>query len=458
MDKISNKTIFISLVIVIAGFLIAESIFDWYQEGFSFGVFMDLVGTGIFSFLLAILVWYIFCRPLRFLLSVITNKQKFIDNSFLSSLRAFSNRLFIKSNKDGNSSRIKIFWRFFKEINPWPNPRDFVPVMLAIVFIVFVVFYNKADLNIFNSCGRNEVIKAIDSVVRIEGDEASGSGFWIYPNIVLTNNHVISFNKNPKIIDNNGTSYAARIVATDSVRDLALLEVGGNLHKVLKWRQDPVSLLDDVYVLGFPFNSQNISVTRGIVSSLTHDEYDDREYVQTDAALNEGNSGGPLVDQCGRVIGINTMTIWNSENVGFATKANQVEKWIDEMLAKSKTASPEEVAISYPSDQTEVVAQYYNTLSEGKLEDAYNFYSTDRKANLPFDSWEKGFESTYFIRIKSVEIAWHSSVVSVDFIATDFGEGWGEFITKEFQGEWMLVRENGLWKLDTSNIEEVVER
>jgi len=221
-------------------------------------------------------------------------------------------------------------WKYIEKIfsaeDTPQNPRDIIFIILGIAFVVLVIIYSEPNNFGFRSifCGRQDVIKAIDGVVRIEGQDASGSGFWVGRDIVLTNNHVISFNRDFKVIDSDGITYASRVLATDSVRDLALIEASGEPDKVLKWREKPVGLIEDVYALGYPYNGKKISVTKGIVSSITKDEYDDREYIQTDAAFNEGNSGGPLIDECGQVVGLNTMTIWNSENMGFATKAAQV--------------------------------------------------------------------------------------------------------------------------------------
>lgn len=335
---------------------------------------------------------------------------------------------------------------------------NWLKLTLAVALILFVFFYpsqKNQPAPAVHICDKNDVLNVIAGVVRIEGKDAEGSGFWVDTDVVLTNNHVISFNRDFKVIDSEETTYTSRLLATDSVRDLALIKASGGPDKVLKWREEPIGLLDDVYALGYPYNSKKISITKGIVSGITQDTYDDREYIQTDAAFNEGNSGGPLVDGCGEVVGLNTMTIWQSENMGFATKAAQVEEWTREMLEKSKLASPEEIAIGYSSDQAEVVAQYYDTLGQGRLEDAYNFYSSKRKEKMPFESWKQGFTGTYFIRIKSVSMTEKIDTVFVSFIATDFGENWGEFITKEFEGEWTLVREKGLWKLDESNIGEI---
>ncbi len=339
------------------------------------------------------------------------------------------------------------------------NPWDIVFVIMGVAFIVLVILYS--DKNRFGLgeifCGKQDIIKAIDGVVRIEGENASGSGFWVGQDIILTNNHVISFNRDFKIITSDGIPYVSKVLATDSVRDLALIKVSGGPDKILKWRERPIELLNEVYVVGYPYNGKQISVTKGIVSGITQDEYDDREYIQTDAAFNAGNSGGPLVDECGRVVGLNTMIIWNSENMGFATKAAQVEDWIKGMLEKSEYASPEERAIGYPNDQAEVVAQYYDTLSQGQFEEAYAFYSQARKARLPFENWKKGISHTYFIRLKNFYVVDYPDVVYASFIATEYSPDWVDLKTREFNGEWTLVRENGLWKMDGSNIAEVVE-
>lgn len=347
-----------------------------------------------------------------------------------------------------------IFWDSLRLLS---SSKKFLILLgtLALGAFLLVFIIDRYDTKKFATCSKESVIETANGVVYIEGSEIAGSGFWVYPDIILTNNHVVNFNGNLKVVDSAGNTYEARVLSTDTVRDLALLEVKGGSQKILEWRKEPVELIDDVYALGFPNNGKNISITKGIVSSLTKDEYDDRQYVQTDSSLNPGNSGGPLVDGCGKVVGLNTMALWESGDMGFATRADQVEKRIDEMLAKSKSATSEEIQTGYPSDQAEVVAKYYDTLGQGRLEEAYNFYSSMRKEKLPFDSWQQGFQNTYFIRLKTVSTTAKKNTVFASFVATDFGEEWGTFITKQFAGEWNLVRENGIWKLNDSVIEEI---
>lgn len=311
-------------------------------------------------------------------------------------------------------------------------------------------------------CGRNDIEQASRSVVLVSGSQGSGSGFWVEKNILATNNHVVDHNPDLTI-----STYPARVLATDSLRDIALLEVDNSkLSGFFKdFPPEPglplgsyegnLYLADEVYVIGYPLG-RNLSITRGIVSAFTRDDYDDRRYIQTDAAISRGNSGGPVVDRCGRVVGMATQTLQGAENVGYAIEYHQLSQRIKEMLETAKNATPQELEQTYPSEQAEVVAKYYATLGGGDLEGAYDFYSNARKSNLPYESWSKGLSRTVFIRLISVKQSGSVNTVEVHFYATEEGtdNSW-EWNTGEFQGSWTLIRESGLWKMDESNIKNI---
>lgn len=331
-----------------------------------------------------------------------------------------------------------------------------VSVFFTIIFVAAVAFlYYQVKIESAFFCTKDDVIRSIKGTVFIEGSTGEGSGFMIAPNLFLTNNHVVSFNKDLKVSDYYGDTVGARIVATDTVRDLAILEARTLQSTQLQWRKNRIKQLDEVYAIGFPNGGKKATVTKGIISALTIDSHNRNEYFQIDAALNPGNSGGPLLDQCGNVVGINTGSMHDAQNVGFAIRAEQVEVRIAEMLEKQKLASSEEMKNNYPSDQAEVVAKYYDTLSVGLLDDAYDFYAVDRKEKIPFDNWKMGFEQTYFITLRRVEVTADPNVVYASFTVTDYGDEPYTFLTKEFRGQWWLVRENGLWKLNESQIREV---
>lgn len=304
-------------------------------------------------------------------------------------------------------------------------------------------------------CEMENIEAASSSVVIVRGKEADGSGFWVTPSIVMTNNHVVDHNPDLKV----GADFPATVLATDSVRDIALLSVLNVYPEPVPLRgvQEVPRLADDLYVIGHPIG-RNLTVSKGIVSALTNDDYDDRQYIQTDAAISSGSSGGPVVDRCGRVVGMATQTLRGAENVGYAITWAQLSDRMNQMLQALDSSTPEERELTYPSEQTEVVAKYYSTLGAGELAEAYDFYSTARKSKLPFDSWSKGLGKTLFIRLAAVSPGEKSNMVKVHFYSTEEAEaGTWEWKTGEFEGTWTLTREGGLWKMNESNIKDITK-
>jgi serine protease Do len=165
-----------------------------------------------------------------------------------------------------------------------------------------------------------------------------GSGFIIDPSgLVVTNNHVIADADEVDVILNDGTKLKAEIVGRDTKTDLALLKVTPSkpLRSVKFGDSDKLRLGEWVIAIGNPF-SLGGTVTAGIVSARNRDinsgPYDN--YIQTDAAINRGNSGGPLFNLNGEVIGVNTAIIspsGGSIGIGFAVPSKTVVPVIDQL-------------------------------------------------------------------------------------------------------------------------------
>jgi serine protease Do len=165
-----------------------------------------------------------------------------------------------------------------------------------------------------------------------------GSGFIIDPaGYVVTNNHVIADADEISVILNDGTTLKADIVGRDTKTDLALLKVTTDhpLKAVKFGDSDKLRLGEWVIAIGNPF-SLGGTVTAGIVSARNRDinsgPYDN--YIQTDAAINRGNSGGPLFNLNGEVIGVNTAIIspsGGSIGIGFAVPSKTVVPVIDQL-------------------------------------------------------------------------------------------------------------------------------
>jgi len=171
-----------------------------------------------------------------------------------------------------------------------------------------------------------------------------GSGFIIDPSgLVVTNNHVISDADEVTVILNDGKNLKAEIVGRDKKTDLALLRVKSDtpLKAVKFGDSDKLRLGEWVIAIGNPF-SLGGSVTAGIVSARNRDiqsgPYDN--YIQTDAAINRGNSGGPLFNLNGEVVGVNTAIIspsGGSIGIGFSVPSKIVVGVIDQLRQFGET-------------------------------------------------------------------------------------------------------------------------
>jgi serine protease Do len=171
-----------------------------------------------------------------------------------------------------------------------------------------------------------------------------GSGFIISAEgIVVTNNHVIEGAEEIDVYLTDGTRLPATIVGKDDKTDLAVLKVdaGHELPFVEFGDSDKAVVGDWVMAIGNPFGLGG-SVTLGIVSARNRDiqsgPYD--QFIQTDAAINQGNSGGPLFDMDGKVVGINTAIIargGSSLGIGFAVPVNLARPVIDQLAEFGET-------------------------------------------------------------------------------------------------------------------------
>ncbi|OGO18454.1 MAG: hypothetical protein A2Z15_02820 [Chloroflexi bacterium RBG_16_50_11] len=177
---------------------------------------------------------------------------------------------------------------------------------------------------------------ASPAVVRIKTNLGSGTGFIIGSSgLIMTNNHVISDATEITVYLTDGTSYAGTVQSRDMVRDLAIVKIQATGLPTLEIASlDGVSAGQQVYVLGYPLGQENVSVTSGLLSSIEFDDGRNVTWLQTDSAVNPGNSGGPLLDSQGRVIGVVAakMVGVSVEGIGFAISANTVNTYLSELL------------------------------------------------------------------------------------------------------------------------------
>ncbi len=172
---------------------------------------------------------------------------------------------------------------------------------------------------------------------------ALGSGFIIdSKGIVITNNHVIKGAEDIVVRVNGDKEYKAKVIGTDPLSDVAVLQIESKekFIAVKFGNSDKARIGDWVIAIGNPFGLGG-TVTSGIISARNRDiglsRYED--YIQTDASINVGNSGGPLFDMKGDVIGINTAILGQSGSIGigFAIPSNSAKKVIDQLIKFGET-------------------------------------------------------------------------------------------------------------------------
>ncbi|MFN8165223.1 MAG: Do family serine endopeptidase [Bacteroidia bacterium] len=172
--------------------------------------------------------------------------------------------------------------------------------------------------------------------------QASGSGVIITDDgYIVTNNHVVENADKVEVTLNDNKTYPAKVIGTDPSTDLALLKIAEhNLPFVMYGNSDNLKVGEWVLAVGNPFNLTS-TVTAGIVSAkarnigILPDQYKIESFIQTDAAVNPGNSGGALVNTQGQLVGINSAIASNTGSFtgySFAIPSNLVRKVIDDLV------------------------------------------------------------------------------------------------------------------------------
>ena len=200
---------------------------------------------------------------------------------------------------------------------------------------------------------------------------ASGSGVIITSDgYILTNNHVVEGGQSYQIILADGSSLDARLIGTDPFTDLAVLKVSGKMPAVVTFgNSDVLKAGESVIAIGSPLGNFKNTVTVGVVSATgrsldSGNGYLMENMLQTDAAINQGNSGGPLVNLAGEVIGINTLIVRGGqgastvvEGLGFSIPSNTVQV-IATQLMKTGSVERPVLGVEYQPIDPQLAAMY----------------------------------------------------------------------------------------------------
>jgi serine protease Do len=183
---------------------------------------------------------------------------------------------------------------------------------------------------------------------------SSGSGAIIsLDGYIITNNHVIEEAESLEVVFADGSTLPAILVGADPYGDLAILHVEGEIPGVAAWgNSDQLRPGETVIAIGSPLGAFKNTVTVGVISATGRSMEMDQQFVlegliQTDAAINQGNSGGPLINLTGQIIGINTLIVRGNgsnsavaEGLGFAVPSNVARAVANKLIAEGYIARP----------------------------------------------------------------------------------------------------------------------
>ena len=156
-----------------------------------------------------------------------------------------------------------------------------------------------------------------ESVMVVHAGNSLGSGFAIGENCIITNAHVVDNASSISVSTYSGDIFEAAVFACDEELDLAVLVVLDAEFSPLPVADiDACRIGDDIYTIGAP-KSMTYTLTKGVISAKQR-MIRANEYIQIDAAINAGNSGGPLLNDSGEVLGVNTLKMSDSEGIGLA--------------------------------------------------------------------------------------------------------------------------------------------
>lgn len=213
--------------------------------------------------------------------------------------------------------------------------------------------------------------------------QASGSGVVISQDgHIITNNHVIDGANSVAVIYSDGTRANAAVVGADPLTDIAVLKVSGNIPAYASFGDSNALQLGEwVIAIGSPLGNYRGSVTVGVVSGMNRKVSQQENLIQTDAAINHGNSGGPLINLAGQIVGINTLVVRDTvggapaEGLGFAVPSNTVRSVAEQLISRGRIEYPF-IGISY----TEVTPQL---AAEMNLNSKYGIVITQVTSNSP---------------------------------------------------------------------------
>ena len=221
-----------------------------------------------------------------------------------------------------------------------------IKVLLSLIVVVAVLF---ASTSFVNAIGF-EAEKAYESVFVIYSGNSLGSGFAVGENCIVTNAHVIGDPQSITVATYGGQEYRAAVLGINEQEDIAVLTVTDATFPYLEVADlSQMRTGDDIYAIGAP-RGMAYTLTKGGISAKER-AVGNQTYIQIDAAINQGNSGGPLLNDAGQVLGMNTLKMTDTEGIGLAIPISRVCDYLRGLQLPLDAKGNVEGAVSLPEGE-----------------------------------------------------------------------------------------------------------
>ena len=294
--------------------------------------------------------------------------------------------------------------------------------------------------------------KMIGSVVRVVGGFSEGTGFFIAPNQVITNFHVIADEPSPKIIFPDGSFVTPNKILGNKDVDLAVLFTDKKFPEKVLPLPDKVMLRGDEPLIstGYALGTDLVgkaTVVRGNFIDFRKSNKNPVVYLQTNLSLVPGMSGGPLADQCGNVVGINTMGL---AGLSMFIAADQAKTMAPGFTDQNITKIEVDPSVS----PAEAVKAFYTYLKARRMRDGFNLLSKEYLQKTNYEEWTNRFTDILDVDvIKSERYENSKDTAFVKFSTKNWVDGEAEM--HFYEGTWQTIKEAGVYKMLKSKIIEV---
>lgn len=346
-------------------------------------------------------------------------------------------------------------------VYPFKSLKNFlksIVIVAAVIYLIATGFVTADYLHkqygwwgkFLCSFGTHDMLQA--SVVRIVGGYSEGSGFFISDTQVITNFHVVADEPSPKIIFPDGKFVTPVKIVGDKNVDLAVLTTEKSYPQLVMPLPDRIMLNSEEILLsaGYPMGTDitgKATVLKGRFIDFRNSKRMPIAYAQTDINVVEGMSGGPLVDNCGSVVGINTMGL-----AGMSLFING--DWAKTLIPKFTDQEISKINVDPSKSPEEAVRAFYTYLKARRMEDGFKLLSREYLKKTNFEEWTNRFTDILDVTIlKSERLEKTTDTAFVKFITKNWVDNEAEF--HFYEGTWKTVMEDGVYKMLKSKIMEV---